>query len=187
MPAIYDDAAAIKSVFSGSFRICPQNPVDSFVASSRWTARKSSPIPVRMSSTSTYSRPSLRQLGGLKGLFRNPGLVLWTLRSGGAVGEDSFGNRYFQQRAFAKGTKPRRWVVYAGGATDASVIGPEWHAWLHYTTDEVLPTGGAKPWQKAHQPNLTGTASSYRPAGHDYEGGKRAKASGDYQSWTPDL
>jgi NADH:ubiquinone oxidoreductase subunit len=77
-------------------------------------------------------------------------------------------------------------VVYAGAA-DASTIGPEWHSWLHYTTDTVLPDSGRKPWQKPHQANLTGTPSGYRPAGHDYEGGHRAHASADYQSWTPDL
>ena len=140
-----------------------------------------------MSSNSTPSKPKLSELGGWKELFRNPGLVLHTLRSGGFVGKDSFGNCYFQTRAVAKGAKPRRWVVYANGATDASLIGPEWHSWLHYLTDDVLPDEGRKPWQKPHLPNLTGTAAGYRPAGHDYEGGHRAAASGDYQSWTPDL
>ncbi len=140
-----------------------------------------------MSSTAIYARPKLRDLGGFKELFRNPGLVLLTLRHGGAVGQDSFGNRYFQQRAPRQNAKPRRWVVYAHGATDASLIGPEWHAWLHYLTDDVLPDAGRRPWQKPHLPNQTGTAEGYRPAGHDYEGGKRAHASGDYQSWTPDL
>jgi len=139
-----------------------------------------------MSSNTTYSKPKLSELGGMKGLFRNPGLVLWTLRQGGFVGKDSLGNRYFQQRA-AKTGRPRRWVVYANGATDASLIGPEWHSWLHHLTADVLPDEGRRPWQKPHLPSLTGTAAGYRPAGHDYEGGHRAKASGDYQSWTPDL
>ena len=43
----------------------------------------------------------------------------------------------------------------------------------------------SRAWQKPHVPNLTGTADSYRPAGHDYQGGKRAKATGDYEAWTP--
>ena len=38
---------------------------------------------------------------------------------------------------------------------------------------------------KSVPPVATGTASSYRPAGHDYNGGQRAKATGDYESWTP--
>ncbi len=132
------------------------------------------------------SKPTFAQLGGFRGLFRNPGLVLHTLRSGGYVGADIANNHYYQQRVVAKGARARRWVVYAGEA-DASAIGPEWHAWLHYLTNEALPDTGRKPWQKPHQANLTGTEDGYRPAGHDYEGGKRAAASGDYQSWTPDL
>ena len=139
----------------------------------------------RMNNTATNARPRLSDLGGFKGLLRNPGLVLQTLRHGGFVGKDSLGNRFYQERIFAKGAKARRWVVYAG-PPEASVIGPEWHAWLHYTVDDVLPDTG-RYWQKPHQPNLTGTPEGYRPAGHDFEGGKRAKAAGDYQSWTPDL
>jgi NADH:ubiquinone oxidoreductase subunit len=139
-----------------------------------------------MSTSPTSSKPRLAQLGGLKGLFRNPGLVLMTLRQGGYVGEDGFGNHYYEQRKFAAGARPRRWVVYAG-SPDASSIGPEWHSWLHYTTDTVLPDAGRKNWQKPHLANLTGTAASYRPPGHDYEGGNRAHASADYQPWTPDL
>jgi NADH:ubiquinone oxidoreductase subunit len=126
----------------------------------------------------------LRELGGFKALFRNPTLVLQTLRHGGFVGQDGLGNRYYQDRTAGR-RRPRRWVVYAGEA-EASVIGPEWHAWLHYTSDEVLPEAPKRPWQKPHEPNLTGTPLSYRPPGHDYEGGRRAKASGDYESWTPD-
>jgi len=139
-----------------------------------------------MSTTPASSKVTLAQLGGIKGLFRNPGLVLMTLRQGGHVGADSFGNHYYQQRKTVGGARPRRWVVYAGAA-DASTIGPEWHSWLHYTTDTVLPDSGRKPWQKPHQANLTGTPAGYRPPGHDYAGGHRAHASADYQSWTPDL
>jgi NADH:ubiquinone oxidoreductase subunit len=139
-----------------------------------------------MSTTTPNSKVTFAQLGGWRGLIRNPGLVLFTLRRGGYIGADSLHNHYYEQRAVAKGARPRRWVVYAGEA-DASTIGPEWHSWLHYLTDKALPDTGRKPWQKPHQANLTGTPESYRPAGHDYEGGKRAPASGDYQSWTPDL
>jgi len=48
-----------------------------------------------------------------------------------------------------------------------------------------LPEQGKKPWQKPHLANATGTGESYRPPGHDYEGGKRAAASADYEAWTP--
>jgi NADH:ubiquinone oxidoreductase subunit len=131
------------------------------------------------------TKVSMGQLGGLRGLIRNPSLVLLTLwRRRGYAGEDTAGNLYFERPGSSKTARPRRWVVYAG-APDASSVTPEWHAWLHYLTDAPLAPA-AKPWQRPHQPNLTGTASGYRPAGHDYEGGQRAPASADYESWTPD-
>jgi NADH:ubiquinone oxidoreductase subunit len=42
-----------------------------------------------------------------------------------------------------------------------------------------------RPWQKPHQPNLTGTTEAFRPAGHLLEGGQRAKGTGDYEAWHP--
>ncbi len=141
---------------------------------------------ISLMSTPPASRKiSFGQLGGLRGLMRNPGLFLMTLRHGALIGRDALGNLYFERAARPGITHTRRWVVYKG-APEASVIGPEWHAWLHHLTDAPLPDTGAKPWQKPHQPNLTGTAASYRPAGHDYEGGKRARAAADYEAWTPD-
>ncbi|MEC8792576.1 MAG: NADH:ubiquinone oxidoreductase subunit NDUFA12, partial [Pseudomonadota bacterium] len=32
----------------------------------------------------------------------------------------------------------------------------------------------------------TGTRYAYRPPGHASQGGQRAKATGDYQAWTPE-
>ncbi|MDD2877916.1 MAG: NADH:ubiquinone oxidoreductase subunit NDUFA12 [Acidiphilium sp.] len=119
-------------------------------------------------------------------MFSNPGLVLGTLRRGGAVGQDDTGNQYFEERRPSRSDgRGRRWVVYAGGARDASLVPPEWHAWLHFTTDAPLSAAEHLPWQRPHEPNLTGTARAYRPRGHDYEGGARASASADYEPWTP--
>ena len=39
--------------------------------------------------------------------------------------------------------------------------------------------------QKPHRPNLSGTKFAYFPPGHDRRGGKRDKATGDYESWRP--
>lgn len=113
------------------------------------------------------------------------GTLLYTALRGQPVGTDADGNRYYQQRHPRQGQRTRRWVLYAKAA-DASQVPPEWHAWLHYTTDAPLPLGARKPWQQPHLPNQTGTPTSYRPAGHDYRGGQRAAASGDYQAWTPE-
>jgi NADH:ubiquinone oxidoreductase subunit len=42
------------------------------------------------------------------------------------------------------------------------------------------------PWEKPHQPNMTGTPQAYRPAGSILRGGMRAPSTGDYEPWTPE-
>ncbi len=112
------------------------------------------------------------------------GTRLFTWLHGRAVGGDAQGNRYFEERQPRPGFRARRWVLYAG-APEASDVPPEWHAWLHYTTDAPLAEAPRRPWQKPHEPNLTGTPAAYFPPGHDYRGGLRPIASGDYEAWTP--
>lgn len=115
------------------------------------------------------------------------GTKLYTLFRGRYVGTDGDGNRYYEERRKLKGRRRKRWVIYKGGKREASLVPPEWHGWLHHTVD-VTPMDRPppqRPWQKEHIPNLTGTTQAYRPPGHDYEGGKRARATGDYEPWTP--
>lgn len=113
------------------------------------------------------------------------GTRLFTRLRGREVGRDRFGNVYYEERRARQGHRQRRWVMYAG-AVDASEVPPEWHAWLHYTLDAPLSETKRYAWQQEHQPNLTGTPAAYRPPGHDLEGGRRARATGDYQAWSPD-
>jgi NADH:ubiquinone oxidoreductase subunit len=115
----------------------------------------------------------------------NIGTTLIAWLCGKRVGTDAFGNVYFEERRQRGGTRRRRWVIYRRGPADASRVPPEWHAWLHYTVEAPLPEQKRRVWEKPHQPNLTGTQASYRPPGHDYAGGVRARASGDYEAWTP--
>jgi NADH:ubiquinone oxidoreductase subunit len=114
------------------------------------------------------------------------GTRLFTLFCGQRVGTDGAGNRYYQERRAPKTGRRRRWVMYKGAA-EASRVPPEWHAWLHHTI--AAPPDGAsrhaKPWQKPHVPNATGTTAAYYPPGHEFEGGRRAKATGDYEPWRP--
>lgn len=114
----------------------------------------------------------------------NIGTRLFTLLKGRSVGTDATGNVYYQERRPRPNMRSRRWVIYAR-SPEASDVPPEWHAWLHYTTETPLTDAPHRPWQKPYVPNLTGTAASYRPAGHDYRGGHRAAATGDYEFWTP--
>jgi NADH:ubiquinone oxidoreductase subunit len=114
----------------------------------------------------------------------NFGTWLFTLLFGRLVGRDGFGNRYFEERRARAGLRRRRWVAYGRGV-EASMVPPEWHAWLHYTTEAPLSDVPHRPWQLPHRPNMTGTPQSYRPPGHDYMGGRRVRTTGDYEAWMP--
>lgn len=114
------------------------------------------------------------------------GTRLFTWLHGTKVGDDADGNVYYEEKRLRRGARTRRWVVYSG-EPEASKVPPEWHAWLHYTTDAPIVVAHPRPWQKPHLANATGTPLGYRPPGHDYEGGHRARASGDYEAWSPDL
>ena len=118
------------------------------------------------------------------------GAVFHIKRRGVKVGEDAFGNTYWEAKddsdSYDKGRK-RRWVIYQGYA-DASKVPAEWHGWLHYTFDE-LPTDDPLPrkvWERDHEPNLTGTLNAWRPKGSLSRSGQRPHATGDYEAWKPE-
>ncbi|MEP3049814.1 MAG: NADH:ubiquinone oxidoreductase subunit NDUFA12 [Erythrobacter sp.] len=123
------------------------------------------------------------------------GTLLWSRRLGEQVGTDAQGNTYFRERgskdadAVPDGSnisREKRWVIYAG-QNDASRVPAEWHGWLHGAFDDVpesfLPP--PKIWEAEYSPNATGTRSAYRPQGALEKGGKRARAVGDYEAWSP--
>ncbi|MGE3771243.1 MAG: NADH:ubiquinone oxidoreductase subunit NDUFA12 [Bdellovibrionales bacterium] len=112
------------------------------------------------------------------------GTHLTTLVSGRRVGRDAAGNNYYEARREVRGRR-KRWVVYAG-VPEASMVPPEWHGWLHYTLDApLIDSTYQQSWQIPHQPNMTATSAAYRPPGSQLEGGRRAKATGDYEPWIP--
>ncbi len=120
------------------------------------------------------------------------GTRLFTWLHGEEVGRDSDGTRSYRHKkggTTMSGSlqKERRWVIYAG-EDEASRVPPEWHCWLHHTTDKTPPADGSPrfPWMKDHVPNLTGTDQAYMPPGHMLRGGKRDRATGDYEPWTPE-
>jgi len=114
------------------------------------------------------------------------GTMLDSRLRGEEVGTDAQGNRYFRAKKNTQG-RERRWVIY-NGANDASRVPAEWHGWLHGSFDGVpesnLPP--ARIWEVDYTPNATGTAQAYRPAGALEKGGVRARATGDYEAWSPD-
>lgn len=116
------------------------------------------------------------------------GTLLDSGLKGEQVGTDAQGNRYFRaKKAKHVDGRERRWVLY-NGANDASRVPAEWHGWLHGTFDGVpesyLPP--ARIFEVDFTPNATGTAAAYRPQGALERGGKRARATGDYEAWSPD-
>jgi len=120
------------------------------------------------------------------------GTLLFTWLRGEQVGSDASGNKYYRlkgARPLLKGggmdSRERRWVVYAG-IVEPSKVPPEWHGWLHHSTSDIPPADlPRRPWEKDHLPNLTGTTLAYRPPGSVQRGGVRARATGDYEPWTP--
>ena len=111
-----------------------------------------------------------------------------TAMKGKKVGQDDFGNTYYVGKPKPGYKRQRRWVIYKGEA-ESTKVPPEWHGWLHHQSD-ILPSENTqaprREWQKPHQPNMTGTDQAYRPPGHILAGGKRDKATGDYQAWSPE-
>ena len=103
------------------------------------------------------------------------------------IGEDEFGNRYFEDRKASTEGRHRRYVLYKGLA-EPSKVPPDWHGWLHYTfdeppTDDPLPR---KAFEIDHQPNLTGTLYAYKPKGSLANTTTRQKSDSDYEAWSPD-
>ena len=108
-----------------------------------------------------------------------------TWRHGKEVGRDEQGNIYYEGGVDSEG-RTRRWVIY-NGVSEASRIPPGWHGWIHHRVDTPPSREDYKPreWQKAHEPNLTGTPAAYRPPGSVLGHGERPRVTGDYDAWTP--
>ena len=108
-----------------------------------------------------------------------------TWRFGTKVGEDEFGNVYYEGGVNSDG-RTRRWVIY-NGKTEASAIPPGWHGWIHYRVDTPPSREDYKPrdWQKPFHPNMTGTPAAYRPKGSILGNQHRPQVTGDYDAWTP--
>jgi len=114
------------------------------------------------------------------------GTRLFTFRKGRRVGEDEFGNVYYEGSMDREGC-PRRWVIYKG-YSDPSMIPSGWHGWIHHRTDTppVDENYAARAWQKSHLPNLTGSPQAYRPKGSITHHGQRPVVTGDYDAWSPE-
>lgn len=111
------------------------------------------------------------------------GTRFFTWRKGIRVGEDMFGNVYFQER----GGK-RRWVIY-NGICEASRVPPKWNAWLQKRrADPPLASENASPsFLKAYTGNLTGTDQAFKPNLHERKPRQKLQAVHQgYTAWSPE-
>merc|ERR1712153_94099 len=103
--------------------------------------------------------------GGLRGslysMYRTD-----DLKEGELVGEDKYGNKYFQNNRCFVGRN--RWVIYnknTGVDYDGSMIPAEWFGWMHHKTD-IPPTVKAPVnyhWMVDHDANPSATKKAYVP------------------------
>jgi NADH:ubiquinone oxidoreductase subunit len=115
------------------------------------------------------------------------GTSLMIGRRGVKIGEDAFGNTYYEEKKETYDGRKRRWVTYDGYA-DASRVPPGWQGWLNHTSELPPTEDGYVPhyWEEEHIPNLTGTVHAYKPKGSLDRGGVRDKVAADYEAWSPD-
>ncbi|CAB3223118.1 unnamed protein product [Arctia plantaginis] len=108
----------------------------------------------------------IRQNGGIRGslykLYRQD-----ELKDGTLVGEDKFGNKYFENPRYFYGRN--RWVEYSDNYNmnyDGSQVPAEWFGWLHYKSDlppHKDPARPNYPWMAEFTENLSGTTGQYTP------------------------
>ncbi len=101
------------------------------------------------------------------------------------VGEDQYGNKYYESNNKCVGKRKKRFVRY-NGIVESSKVPPMWHAWLHYIEEKVpAKKRRVHEWQKSHIPNLTGTVFATKPKASISKSGERQKSHADYEPWKP--
>ena len=111
------------------------------------------------------------------------GTNLYTFLKGKKVGEDHFGNSYYESK-----DKKNRWCIYSS-ESEASKISPEWNSWLRFISVESPkdnPT--TREWQKLFDGNLTGLDSAYKPRIVRTTGSEEDldNYQSDYKAWKPE-
>tara|TARA_B100001939_G_C16751314_1_gene534108 strand:+ start:51 stop:413 length:363 start_codon:yes stop_codon:yes gene_type:complete len=87
------------------------------------------------------------------------GTRMYTFFYGKFVGEDEFGNKYYQNKK-----RKKRWVIYKG-EIEATKIPVEWYSWMHFIKNKIENNNKLDKyeWQKNHLSNQTGTKLAYSP------------------------
>ena len=86
---------------------------------------------------------------------------------GNKVGEDEYGNQFFELKRVDYLGRRKRYCLYKG-SPEASKISPEWHPFMHYQIDakDVKTTFRQYKWQKPYVPDTTLSQNKYLPKEH---------------------
>ena len=111
------------------------------------------------------------------------GTKLYTLIKGKKIGEDYFGNSYYESK-----DKNSRWCIYSD-QSEASNVSPEWNSWLRFISDKS-PTGDelTYDWQKPFNGNITGLDIAYKPDAFKSRDTNKDldNYQFDYKAWKPE-
>ena len=104
------------------------------------------------------------------------GTSIYTKFFGVFVGQDEFGNSYFTT---SDGKK--RWVNYKGEC-NATSVSPNWHNWLHKTTNNIPILNGKVQIKKNEDmnPDQINSKKPYHPNNF-----KNKSLYDDYKPWKP--
>ena len=110
------------------------------------------------------------------------GTKLYTYLYGKKVGEDYFGNSYYESK-----DKTNRWCIYSN-ESEASKISPEWNSWLRFiSVASPKDNNTSHKWQKLFNGNLTGLDSVYKPRTVRTSSKEELKSyQSDYKAWKPE-
>ena len=111
------------------------------------------------------------------------GTKVYTFFKGKKVGEDYFGNFYYESK-----DKKNRWCIYSS-ESEASKISPEWNSWLRFiSVASPKDNNTTHKWQKLFDGNLTGLDSAYKPHLVRTSGSEEDLESykSDYKAWKPE-
>ena len=118
------------------------------------------------------------------------GIRFTVARRGVFIGEDDYGNRYYEARGHPRQLRRPQAPL---GDLQAATPTPR-RCRPSGTAGCTTPSTSRRPsdpltrqaWEQDHLPNLTGTIWAWRPKGAISRGGERAKATGDYEAWRPE-
>lgn len=111
------------------------------------------------------------------------GMCFFMWCKGKWVGEDQFGNVYYEGLMLIYGLQ-KCWVIYKG-YVEVFVILLGWYGWMYYCIDVLLIKQDYKvyEWQKLYYVNLIGMVVVYCLQGLFVEVGQCLCVIGDYDVW----